>query len=119
LGRSGDGWIEFSGIADDPVRERPHTASVGRRRGNPPRNLSGKRTVRARQLWKAGVFPGISGNGVSPTVQVRRAAGGRSSQVQTTEGETGGHRPPEAAGGPHDRQSAAPAAVQPREAPQR
>jgi len=46
-----------------------------RRRSNPPRNLSGKRTARARHLWKAGpgqVAPRRRCRGLSSALDPRR-----------------------------------------------
>ena len=50
VARRGLGWR----AVDDPARESPDAArAAGRRRSNPPRNLSGPRTARVRHLWKA------------------------------------------------------------------
>jgi hypothetical protein len=47
---------------------------VGRRRGNPPRNLSGKRTARARLLWKAGSLRALA-DGASHDALVVKLSG--------------------------------------------
>ena len=64
--------------------ETRHPGLGGRRRSNPPRNLSGPRTARVRQLWKAG----------RPLAPHRRCKPGRPPGealrlARTTEGEDG------------------------------